>query len=139
MVEYLPSISYLRTFGCIEFYHVPKNVRNKLQPSGRKAIMIGYSRERNAYHLYFDIERKSVIEKRNVIFNETQTSSCFLKKRYKKCKLWNGWNVEDFIDNDNDAEYEVSPNVEQGNNEHNKSESDEETEDIEDRINDKYV
>lgn len=41
----IPNVSYLRTFGCTAYYHIIKNARNKLQPSGKKAIMIGYSRE----------------------------------------------------------------------------------------------
>lgn len=65
----VPNISYLRTFGCITYYHVPKNLRNKLQPSGKKAIMLGYSWERVGYRL-FDLERQIIIEERNVSFDE---------------------------------------------------------------------
>jgi len=36
----IPNISYLKTFGCITYYHILKNARNKLQPSGKKAIMV---------------------------------------------------------------------------------------------------
>jgi len=65
----LGNISYLKTFGCIAYCHVHKNARNKLQPSGKKAIMVGYAQEQIGYRL-FDIERKVIIEKRNVIFDE---------------------------------------------------------------------
>lgn len=113
-----------------------KNVRNKFQPSERKAIMLGYSQERKAYRL-FDIERKSVIEERNLNFDKIQKDSCFLEKDTKNVNY--DWNIHDLINNDNDARKEVSPNVEQGNNKHNESESDEKTEDIEDRIDNQYV
>ena len=57
-------------------------MRNKLQSSGRKAIMVGYLRERKAYRL-FDIERKSIVEERNVIFIENQRMGITLKKKKK--------------------------------------------------------
>ena len=39
-------------------------MRNKLQPNERKAIMLGYSRERVGYRLY-DIECGITVEERN--------------------------------------------------------------------------
>lgn len=75
----MPNISYLRTFGCLAYSHIPKHARNKLQPSGKKVIMLGYSRERIAFYRLFDIERNEIIEERNVIFNETQKGSYYLK------------------------------------------------------------
>jgi len=33
----IPNISHLKTFGCIAYYHIPKNARNKLQSSGKKS------------------------------------------------------------------------------------------------------
>jgi len=75
----ITNISYLKTFGCIAYYHIPKNVRNKLQPSGKKAIMVGYSRERVGYRL-FDLKDKIIFEERNVIFNEHIKGSYFLNE-----------------------------------------------------------
>lgn len=91
----VPNISYLRTFGCIAYYHVPKNLRNKLQPSGKKAIMLGYSRERVGYRL-FDIESKIIIEERNVNFDEIQKGSYYLKE-FNRNKEYEYWNIEDII------------------------------------------
>lgn len=82
------------------------HARNKLQPNGKKAIMIGYLREKVGYRL-FDIERYTIIEERNVIFDES------IKARYKgyllnKRKLYNNddedWNIDDvlkILNNDN--------------------------------------
>lgn len=89
------NVSYLRTFECTAFYHIQKGMRNKLQPSDRKAIMVGYSRERKAYRL-FDIERGSIVEERNVSFIENQKGSYNLK-REKKDEYYD-WNIEYLIE-----------------------------------------
>lgn len=55
-------------------------MRNKLQPSGKKAIMLGYSQERVGYRL-FDLERRIITEERNVSFDETRKGSYYLGER----------------------------------------------------------
>lgn len=75
----VPNVSYLRTFGCVAYYHIPKNLRNKLQPSGKRAIMLGYSRDRVAYRL-LDIGSTTIIEERNVKFDELIKGSQYLKE-----------------------------------------------------------
>jgi transposase InsO family protein len=37
-----PEVSHLKTFGCPVFIHIPKEKRNKLEPSGKKGIFVGY-------------------------------------------------------------------------------------------------
>lgn len=80
-------------------------MRNKLQPSGRKTIMIEYSRERRAYRL-FDVESRSIVEERNIIFIENQNDSYNLKKEKKGEN--NGWKIENLLDtpNNNNLNYE---------------------------------
>lgn len=89
----IPNISYLKTFGCIAYYHIHKNER-KLQSSSKKVIMVGYARERIAYRL-FDIE--TIIEERNVIFDENLKGSYFLNKQ----KIVNNdsvnWSIENIL------------------------------------------
>jgi len=110
----IPNVSYLKTFGCIAYYHIPKNARNKLQPSGKKAIMVGYSRERVGYRL-FDLKDRSIREERNVIFDEHIKGSCFLNERKRDENDYRNWNIEniintlnnDNINTDRDTETEI--------------------------------
>jgi len=82
----IPNISYLKTFGCISYCHTPKNARNKLQSSGKKAIMVGYSQERVGYRL-FDLKDKLILEECNVIFDEHIKGSYFLNMSAKEMIL----------------------------------------------------
>ena len=38
-----PNVENLRIFGCPVYSHIPKDKRNKLEPSGKKGIFVGYS------------------------------------------------------------------------------------------------
>lgn len=57
----------MRVFGCIAYNHVPKEHRQKLDNTGKKMIMIGYST--SGYRLY-DMETNRVVNARNVTFDE---------------------------------------------------------------------
>lgn len=98
--------------------------------------MLGYSRERIGYRL-FDIENKVVVEERNVIFNETQKGSYYMRKGMKG-NSYESWNIEDFInissndDNDNE-ENEINQDIQEINRDTDEIESDEE-DDIQDRV-----
>ena len=37
-----PNIENLRIFGFALYSHIPKDKRNKLEPSGKKGIFVGY-------------------------------------------------------------------------------------------------
>ena len=39
------DVSHLKVFGCIEYVHVPDELRKKLDPKDEKCIFIGYSLE----------------------------------------------------------------------------------------------
>ncbi|GFT37379.1 retrovirus-related Pol polyprotein from transposon TNT 1-94 [Trichonephila clavipes] len=41
-----PKLNYLKKFGCLAYFHVPKVLRNKFEVPGRRGIMLGYDRER---------------------------------------------------------------------------------------------
>jgi hypothetical protein len=41
-----PKIGHLRIFGCLVYIHVPKEKRTKLEPFGRKGMLVGYKRLR---------------------------------------------------------------------------------------------
>lgn len=47
-----PNVSHFRIFGCLVYFHVPKEKRNKFESSGKKGIFIGYSENSKAYRIY---------------------------------------------------------------------------------------
>lgn len=62
-----PNVSNMRVFGSIAYNHVPKELRKKLDPKGKRLIMMGYCS--SGYKLW-DEEKQKMIAARNVIFNE---------------------------------------------------------------------
>jgi hypothetical protein len=46
------NVLKLRIFGCPVYSHIPKDKRNKLEPSGKKGIFVGYSESSKAYRIY---------------------------------------------------------------------------------------
>ena len=44
-----PEVSHLRIFGCPVYVHIPKEKRNKLDPSGKKGIFVGYCEVSKAF------------------------------------------------------------------------------------------
>jgi transposase InsO family protein len=47
-----PEVSHLKIFGCPVFIHIPKEKRNKLDPSGKKGIFVGYYEVSKAFRIY---------------------------------------------------------------------------------------
>jgi hypothetical protein len=48
-----PEIEKFRIFGCLVYFHVPKEKRSKLDPSGRKGTFVGYNEFLKAYQILF--------------------------------------------------------------------------------------
>ena len=46
------DVSHFRVFGCLIYFHVPKEKRSKLDASGKKGIFVGYSETLEAYRVY---------------------------------------------------------------------------------------
>jgi hypothetical protein len=44
-----PEVSHLKIFHCPVFVHIPKKKRNKLDPSGKKGIFVGYCEVSKAF------------------------------------------------------------------------------------------
>ncbi|GFX65843.1 retrovirus-related Pol polyprotein from transposon TNT 1-94 [Trichonephila clavipes] len=80
-----PKLNYLKKFGCVAYFHVPKVLR----------IMLGYARERRGYRIY-DIKNQKVIEERSVKFNEYLKGSNYLGEIENET-----WDIDSF--------FEVSP------------------------------
>jgi hypothetical protein len=64
-----PEIGHFRIFGCPVYFHVPKEKRSKLDPSGRKGTFVGYNESSKAYRIYIPGQRQIEIS-RDVIFEE---------------------------------------------------------------------
>jgi hypothetical protein len=64
-----PNVENLRIFGCLVYSHFPKDKRNKLEPSGKKGILMGYSDSSKAYRIYIPEQHKIEVS-RDVTFNE---------------------------------------------------------------------
>jgi hypothetical protein len=64
-----PNVENLRIFGCQVYSHIPKDKRNKLEPSGKKGIFMGYSDSSKAYIIYIPDHHKIEVS-RDVTFNE---------------------------------------------------------------------
>ena len=69
-----PNVSHLRTFGCISYVHIPKDERDKLDPTSKKCVLVGYGSTTKGYRLY-DLDKMKILYSRNVIFDETQSVS----------------------------------------------------------------
>jgi hypothetical protein len=67
-----PEVSHIKIFGCLVFIHIPKEKRNKLEPSEKKGIFVGYCEVSKAFRIY--IPGKNHIEiSRDVTFDEYVT------------------------------------------------------------------
>ena len=66
-----PSVRHLRTFGCIAYADIPSVHRDKLDPTSRKTILVGYLPTSKQYQLYDPVTR-SVIVSLNPRFEEDQ-------------------------------------------------------------------
>jgi hypothetical protein len=64
-----PYVENLRIFGCPVYSHIPKDKRNKLEPSGKKGIFVGYSDSSKAYIIYIPKQHKIEVN-RDITFNE---------------------------------------------------------------------
>lgn len=64
-----PDLSYLKTFGCLAFAHVPDHKRNKWDAKSRKLMVIGYSDNVKGFKL-IDPKTRAVTYARNVQFKE---------------------------------------------------------------------
>jgi hypothetical protein len=76
-----PEVSHLKIFGCPVFIHIPKEKRNKLKPSGKKGIFVGYCEVSKAFRIYIPGHRHVEIS-RDVTFDEDA-----VLKKSRRCQL----------------------------------------------------
>ena len=64
-----PDVSHICIFGIVCYCHVHAGTRKKLDPSGEKGLLVGYSKTSKAYRFYTPA-RKTIIVNRDVMFDE---------------------------------------------------------------------
>jgi hypothetical protein len=65
------NVAHLRTFGCIEFTHIPSELKRKLDDRSEKFIFVGYSEISKSYRLCNLISKKLILS-RDANFLENQ-------------------------------------------------------------------
>jgi hypothetical protein len=88
-----PEASHLKIFGRPMFIHIPKEKRNKLDPSGKKGIFVGYCEVSKAFKIYIP-GRHHIDINRDVTFDEDATL-----KKSKLCQLEEVYEEEPVIPN----------------------------------------
>jgi hypothetical protein len=56
-----PEAGHFGIFGCPLYFHVPKEKRTELDPSGRKGMFVGYSESSKAYRIYIPAQRQIML------------------------------------------------------------------------------
>ena len=46
------KVGHLKIFGCPVYIHIPKEKRSKLDPSGKKGLLVGYSEQSKYFRIY---------------------------------------------------------------------------------------
>jgi hypothetical protein len=79
--EKKPEVSHLKIFGYPLFIHIPKEKRNKLDPSGNNGIFVGYCEVSKAFRIYIPGQHHIEIS-RDVTFDEVAAL-----KKSRRCQL----------------------------------------------------
>jgi hypothetical protein len=79
--EKKPEVSHLKIFGCPVFVHIPKEKKNKMDPSGNKGIFVGYCEVFKAFKFYIPGHHHIEINK-DVNFDEDASL-----KKSRRCQL----------------------------------------------------
>jgi hypothetical protein len=85
------EVSHLKIFGCPIFIHIPKEKRNKLEPSGKKGIFVGYCEVSKASKIYI-LGHRHIEINRDVTFDEDSAL-----KKLRKCQLEEVYEEEPII------------------------------------------
>jgi hypothetical protein len=86
-----PKVSHLKIFGCPMFIHIPKEKRNKLDPSGKKGIFVGYCEVSKAFRIYI-LGHHHIEISRDVTFDEDEAL-----KKSRRCQLEEVYEEEPII------------------------------------------
>ena len=64
-------MSYLKVWGCITYYRVPKNKRIKLEPRALKSVFVSFAENSKPYRLH-DLDCNMIVESRDAKFFENK-------------------------------------------------------------------
>jgi hypothetical protein len=78
-----PNVENLRIFGCPVYSHIPKDKRNKLEPSGKKGIFMGYSDSSKSYRIYISKQHKIEVN-RDITFNENMAFNKYIEENIEE-------------------------------------------------------
>jgi hypothetical protein len=76
-----PEVSHLKIFGCLVFIHIPKEKRDKLEPSRKKGIFVRYCEVSKAFKIYIP-GHHHIVFNRDVTFDEDATLN-----KSRRCQL----------------------------------------------------
>jgi hypothetical protein len=76
-----PEVRHLKIFGCPVFIHIPKEKTNKMEPSGKKRIFVGYCQVSKSFRIYIPGHCHIEIS-RDVTFDEEVAL-----KKSRRCQL----------------------------------------------------
>ena len=64
-----PNFSHLEVFRCLDYVHIPNELRSKMDPKAKECVFIGYSLEHKGYCCHNPITWKIRVS-RDVVFDE---------------------------------------------------------------------
>jgi len=68
---YKPDVSHLCRWGCVAYAHIPEELRKKLDPKGKKGILVGYDNPLRTYRIYDPVAR-GIISMKDWIVSENE-------------------------------------------------------------------
>jgi hypothetical protein len=99
-----PNVENLRIFGCLVYSHISKDKRNKLEPSGKKGIFVGYNESSKAYRIYIPEQHKIEVS-RDMTFNEKMAFKKSIEETIEEEEYEEP--IEGSIENQNDEKEQI--------------------------------
>ena len=72
-VSLKPSVAHMHGFGTLLYFHIPSDIRTKLQPKASSRLFLGYSTTSKAYRVW-DLNKHRVVISRDIICDESTSA-----------------------------------------------------------------
>lgn len=82
----IPDLRHLKVFGSRVFYHIPGQLRNKLEPKALEGTFVGYDQLNRAYRIIPKGTFSRIILSRDVIFDEKTITQKSITSEYLDAK-----------------------------------------------------
>ncbi|GFY19658.1 retrovirus-related Pol polyprotein from transposon TNT 1-94 [Trichonephila clavipes] len=92
-----PSVLHLKTFGCLAYAGVPKQIRKKFDMRAKMGIMMGYAQRTKGYRIWL-IDENKLVETINERFDENKRGINFRQK--VNSNLGYNLNLPDYYDDE---------------------------------------